>query len=571
MMNAKLIIIGCLLSIQVIAQKDEVQLIGVGNRSVEPAYRMTESPRILDTSFVTKVPDYPLLALQYPTMIQLESITPATIKTEPKLNQLYPGYVKLGIGSELMPLGEVYFDSKRSRKYVYGIHIKHLSSFGNFKNYAPAQFDRTRVDANGSINEKDYTAKTHLYYSNQGLHYYGWEIPTDSVDRKTIAQRYQHIGGAVSYASHQKDSSKFNYEVGLEYSHFNSKKPLEDSLFEWRARENQVNISGKGTYRFGKEVFGVDLGIRYNGYRYGNEGDTLGSSADSALVVNNTIVNLKPHITTNMLNNRFKALVGLDLVLDANEVTRFYVFPTLELKYSLFNDLFIPYVGLRGGVKQTSFRSLTEQNEFILSNVTLRNENTTIDFYGGFKGTLSKKMSFHVGASFARIKDKAFFVTDTLLSVGNKFNVLYDTLNLTTIEGSLSYQLNEKLKVDAIGRYYSYALLNNAYAWNMPDWQATVRGNYNLFSKFVINLDLNFEGGRKALVYTLDDDVIVENLQYAKPLGLIADINLGLEYRYNKRLSAFIQFNNVASQRYNRWYNYPVQVFQVLGGITARF
>jgi outer membrane receptor protein involved in Fe transport len=214
---------------------------------------------------------------------------------------------------------------------------------------------------------------------------------------------------------------------------------------------------------------------------------------------------------------------------------------------------------------------LTEQNEFVLSNVQLRNENTAIDFYGGFKGALSKKMSFNVGASFARIKDKAFFVTDTVYSVGNKFNVIYDTLSLTTIEGSLSYQLNEKLKIDAIGRYYSYSLLNNAYAWNMPDWQAIARGSYNLFDKFLINLDLNFEGGRKALVYTMEDDVIEENLQYAKPLGLIADINLGLEYRYNKRISAFIQLNNVASQRYNRWYNYPVQVFQVLGGITARF
>jgi outer membrane receptor protein involved in Fe transport len=44
-----------------------------------------------------------------------------------------------------------------------------------------------------------------------------------------------------------------------------------------------------------------------------------------------------------------------------------------------------------------------------------------------------------------------------------------------------------------------------------------------------------------------------------------------LEYRYNKRISAFLQVNNLASQRYYRWYNYPVQPIQVMGGITARF
>jgi hypothetical protein len=44
-----------------------------------------------------------------------------------------------------------------------------------------------------------------------------------------------------------------------------------------------------------------------------------------------------------------------------------------------------------------------------------------------------------------------------------------------------------------------------------------------------------------------------------------------VEYRYSKRISAFIQLNNIASQRYQRWYNYPVQPIQVMGGVTARF
>jgi hypothetical protein len=82
---------------------------------------------------------------------------------------------------------------------------------------------------------------------------------------------------------------------------------------------------------------------------------------------------------------------------------------------------------------------------------------------------------------------------------------------------------------------------------------------------------VNFEGGRKAKVFQKDAETIVENNQFAQPLQLITDINLGVEYRYNKRISAFIQFNNMASQRYFRWYKTPVQIFQIMGGITARF
>lgn len=548
----------------------DVVIVGTQLRQVEPAYRMTESPKIIDTTIANPVIDFPLLALQHPTKIEVEPINPATIKTEQKLNQLYSTYVKLGIGTELMPLGEVYFDSKRSRKFVYGVHAKHLSSYGNIKDYAPAQFDRTKLGLYGGINEKNYTLRGDLHYNNQGLHYYGWKIPTDSVDRKTTAQRYQDVGGAFSFASHKKDSANLNYKVGIEYNNFGSKKPLEDSLSDWRARENFFGFNSSASYKLGKEIYAADFNVRYNGYKYGSIGDTNSSSIDTGIVLNNTIINLKPTISTYLFNNRFKAKVGVDIVIDAHQTTKAHIYPVAELKYSMFNDIFIPYVGLRGGLKQTSFKSLTAENEFVLTNVSMRNENTAIDFYGGIKGTLSKRISFNVNASFARIQNKALFVTDTLYSVGNKFNLLFDTLNLTTIEGSISYQLNEKLKVDGIGRFYSYSLLNNTYAWNLPQWQAIARGSYNLFDKFLINLDLNFEGGRKALVYAMEDDVTVENLQFAKTLGFIADINLGLEYRYNKRISAFIQFNNVASQRYNRWYNHPVQVFQFLGGITFR-
>jgi hypothetical protein len=553
------------------AQPDVVDIDVATLRKVEPAYRISENPKIIDTVIATNVIEYPLLVLQHETSITLEDINAATIKTEQKLSQLYNTYVKLGVGTELMPLGEIYFDSKRSRKFLYGAHLKHLSSFGNLKDYAPAQFDRTKLGLYGAINERNYSLRGDLHYNNQGLHYYGWKIPTDSVDRTTTAQRYHDIGGAFSFSSHKKDSANLNYKVGLEYNNYFSKKPLGDTIDDWRAKENYFAIKTSASYKFGEHLFASDFNIRYNGYKYGIEGDTSASFLDTGIILNNTIVNLKPTITTFLQNNRFKAKIGVDIVIDAHTKTRAHIYPVAELKYSLFNDIFIPYLGLRGSLKQTTFKSLTADNEFVLTNVAMRNENTAIDAYGGFKGTLSKRMSFNISASFARVKDKALFVTDTTYSVGNKFNIIYDTLNLTTIEGSLSYQLTEKLKIDGIGRYYSYALLNNTYAWNLPQWQAMVRGNYNLFEKFIINLDLNFEGGRRALVYAMEEDVTLENNQFAKQLGLITDINLGLEYRYNKRISAFVQMNNIASQRYNRWYNHPVQPFQFMGGLTARF
>ena len=103
-------------------------------------------------------------------------------------------------------------------------------------------------------------------------------------------------------------------------------------------------------------------------------------------------------------------------------------------------------------------------------------------------------------------------------------------------------------------------------------YQFIVRANYVLNKKLILHLDLNGEGGRKALVYdsTLPN-VFKENGKFIKDLGLIVDGNIGAEFRYTDRISGFLQINNVAAQQYFRWYNYPVQALQIMGGVTIRF
>lgn len=568
-MKNKAILLVCLLvGFTALSQGEDVIILYKGNRSVEKAYRITENPKIIDTVIATPITNYPLLSLQQKTSITLEKIEPATIKTEQKLAQIYHSYAKIGIGSTLMPLGEVYFDNTRSRKYSYGVHLKHLSSFGNIKGYAPAQFDRNSGKIFGGITERNYTLLGDVHYSNKGFHYYG--IQNDSLNRDSIAQRFSDVGATVSFAAHKADSANFNYKIGVTYNNFLSKKPLQDSLAKWRAQENYLALATNLNYKLGKDIFSADLNVAYDGYKYGVADSSI-SLLDSGIVRNNTVINLKPSITTFAKQNRFKAKIGVDLTLDIAQKNHVYIYPIAEVKYSLFNDLFIPYLGAKGGLKQTTFKGLTSQNEFLLTNVSMRNENTVADLYFGIKGTITKRISFNTSASFAYVKNKALFVTDTIFSMRNKFNIIYDTMSITTIEGSISYQLVEKLKIDVIGRYFSYALNNNSYAWNLPQFQIVARGSYNLYDKFYATIDVDFEGGRKALVYKAEPETTIENNQIAKKLGFIADANLTIEYRYNKRISAFLQFNNFAAQRYKRWYNTPVQGFQGLGGVTFRF
>jgi hypothetical protein len=547
---------------------EEVIIITQGNRAIEPAFRKKENPKIIDTVFPVPNANYPLLSMDYNPYITLNPIVPATVKLEPKLPQLYKFYAKVGMGSVFMPLAEIYFNNTRTRKMNYGVNFQHLSSLGEQRNVAPANFDRNSSRAYIGMNERKFSWNAETGYTNNGFHYYGFNNENANAD--SIKNRFGIFGLKGDFTYHRHDSLGVNWKAGFEYRNFASMKPDVDSLESWRVKENYFQANGGAWLRWGDQIFNADVILKTNKYKYGLENIYL-SPIDSGLVSSNTIFSIRPNVTTYSKNKRLKARLGVDITASKIDKTQLNLYPDAEVKYSLFDDILIPYAQLKGGMRMNNYYSLSKENEFIRSQVNYKNENTSLLGMIGLKGTLSKRVGFNVQASFANIKDKALFVTDTTYSAGNKFKVIYDTMNVAQIEGSLTYQLQEKTKIDLIGRYNSYSPINNSYAWNLPQFEGILKGTYNMYDRIIVTANVHLQGGRKALVYAMEEDVVEENGQLVKTLGFVADADLGVEFRYNTRISGFVNFNNVAAQRYRRWYNYPVQGFQAMVGVTVRF
>jgi outer membrane cobalamin receptor len=58
---------------------------------------------------------------------------------------------------------------------------------------------------------------------------------------------------------------------------------------------------------------------------------------------------------------------------------------------------------------------------------------------------------------------------------------------------------------------------------------------------------------------------------YEYKLKGFLDANFKVEYRYNKRLSAWVQLNNAFGSKYQRWGSYPVQQVMATLGATYAF
>jgi outer membrane receptor protein involved in Fe transport len=108
-------------------------------------------------------------------------------------------------------------------------------------------------------------------------------------------------------------------------------------------------------------------------------------------------------------------------------------------------------------------------------------------------------------------------------------------------------------------------------AWYKPQVELTFTANYNLFDKFVVKADLFYIDNQFAKTFITDSTSITGKKGIAKELKGIFDANLGIEYRYNKKLGFFLNFNNIANYRYYRWSNYPTQRFSFMGGLSYSF
>jgi hypothetical protein len=276
---------------------------------------------------------------------------------------------------------------------------------------------------------------------NHGLNLFGTRDTLITQD--SIRQRFQNYGVYAEFASHMRDSAHLGWKVGLEYNNYRD-KPRPGLEKDWRARESFVGIYSSFRYKLGQERYGLDFNIRYNNYKFGQR-DVILSPGITGFEQGNVMINFNPHITHISQGDKLLAKVGFNLVFDAIDQTQVLISPQALVQYALFNNHLLPYVALNGfGVQQNTFRSASQMNNFVRSDLELRNERNALNFQGGLRGSITEHVSFDANFSYGRFVDKMLFVIDTTLPRLNQFKAVYDDMNISRLELVLTFQISEK-------------------------------------------------------------------------------------------------------------------------------
>ncbi|MBL7964067.1 MAG: hypothetical protein JNM31_09515 [Flavobacteriales bacterium] len=515
---------------------------------------------IRPTAFDSIVPDrslkYDLLPVRGDVPARVDSITPAKLNVVQPQQRLYKGYAKAGFGLYTTPLGELYYNQTRSRKNTFGVHLKHMSSNGGIANSGPSDLSFNNVDGFYKHFLPRHEVGGRITYDRRRVNYYGYDPANfeqsllDQVAREEDLKRvYNDIGFAARVKSLYRDSTKLAHAAGMEVHAFSN---------DADSRETNVVLDARVSKEDGSETYSAGLvldNLSYSG---------AATNGLAAFKQSGTLVGLTPEVSTR--GDKYLVRVGAGMYVDALQKTTFHFFPKVDMSYSLFDDILVPYAGVDGARVRNSFRNLSRENAWVTAAPTLANSSRLYDIFGGMRGSLSSRMGFDVRASYSRTKDMPLFITDVNTPLNNQFAVVYDRVDVLDLGGKLTYDAGDGIRATGGINIYTYTTDGQADAWNLPPYALALGGQWDIRHKLILKAEAQFIGRRPAFSGVDSTGAVV-----ARDLDGFLDLYLGAEYRYNKRLSVFIDVSNLSASKYERWYGQRVQRGLVLGGATFAF
>ena len=571
-------------AISVFAQHDE-------QVTVEGKYR----PKVNKVDKLLLQPETPKPSYDFPSTevnpmeakqkfaLNLEKIAPTGYAAKKdKLVEPTKNFLMAGIGTRVSPLFLYKHNSMLTKTLGLGVGIKHNSSWLNIKDYAPSGYMNNAFDINLTTSKFDgFQVDGGVYYKNNMYHYYGVNLvetplTDEQIEKYCPRQAYNSIGAHVGMASTSTRVGELSHSSSLDYNY---------TFDRFEAREHFVGLNYGLGYtqnwwgnKSQPQKVGVNLGIQYAGFLY-----------DANHQANHrTLLKVNPYFE--MKDEFYRLHLGASFDFGIIDEDKY-----LGIRPDLSGSLFVLdkklefYAGLNGGRKLMRFSEIVGDNPFVF--ITSHDEvhvvrNERLCFEGGVRTNIAEIVDLHVGVRYRHVDNDAFFVMDDIgpgqlsdLShddysyprLYNTYGIIYDETKTVSVLADARVKMRNSLTADLGLAYHSCSPAIQEYAWYRPTTEAKLKVTYDYNDKLAFNTTLLYQGGRYAKVSDDGPYWKYPPRFYAEKLKNVFDISLGADYKVNDQITAFALIDNLACQKYQLYYNYPVTGIQLFAGVKLRF
>lgn len=585
-----------------LAQRDttltqEVEVVKAYRPTISDANKISSMPRIEDAEHKKPSFNYSIFSQPIYNTFSVNTLKAASFGSSPREDTGF-GLVRAGVGNYNKPYGELFFNSQRTRNTLFGLHGKHLSSHSKLT----LEGD-DRVKAPFSENEAEIFMKhifrssvlsINLGFEHDGFNYYGYP-------QTAIPDVFKEDGQELNYLGSRQTFSKGSFNINLE----NAAARKNDFRFDFNFLYHYLGTKTGQREHFGefmadvKKPFDKGTGFLKAGITYVQASEisekylmTFGRNQITPGVNSQTWITAKPSYLLGGDVANVQLGVNSWIVIDSSTDMKLRLAPNIRANLVPAEEIIKIFAGIDGNFIQNNYSKIAYENPFVDPEHLVKNTFERFRIFGGFDGKLAKKTNFKLSVDYSMIKDQPLYYlfrygnfTETTLAsslVDNDFDVLYDNLDRMKFNLEIFHAAFNKMNLLLSGNYYVYKMETLDEAWNLPDWDAKLSLAYQVSDQLSLSSDLFFTGQRNALIMgvpgedprplTNSELLQHENLhKESYNLSTVFDLNFNASYKITNQFSVFAQLHNFGFQKYQRWLGYPVQSFNILGGLSYAF
>ena len=465
------------------------------------------------------------------------SLRPLALQQDTNLYLGIRNYIKVGYGNYSTPYVNAGFSFGDGKKMLVNLYANYISSKGKISNQ---DYTQLQIKANAIF----FTPKNEVYVgaqlSQNNNYLYGYNHSLYTFKKDSVRQQFQDLvltGGVRNTTSGEYGIS---YNPNITVINFTNKN---------KVNESTVIANAPITKTFG-DAFMLKIDAKADITSYTTK------NLASNIKFSNNVFQIAPSIAIS--SPRFSINAGIVPTWN-NGV--FVWLPNVFAEAQVKEKTFLIQAGWIGRYTKNTYRNLTALNPF-LTTIPFQKNTKEIEYYGGIKATVGKHFSFNLKGGIVSFNDMPLFINDT--ATDNKaFNISNEkSVQSLRIHGDLSFISQDKFTLTAGLTFNGYTLLqSNAKAWNTVPMEITSSLRWWAFKQVLLKADLYaFSGGN-----------YLTKGNKAQSFSGGTDISVGAEFKVNNRFSAWIDINNIANQKYQRWHAYEVYGLNLLGGIRVSF
>lgn len=477
---------------------------------------------------------YPAINTTFKTPLSSFSIKPLAYIAKESIQEKDNFYIKLGGGNLRTPFTSASYNSKLGNNMV-SLNFDHISSKGSIYNqqYANTKFEgqvKTTLADNQSI-------KYNLGYEGDSFRNFGYDTSKFLFQEDDLKQRFNKFKLGASYDLVSGVDASLFFKPTLQVGYLTSRRG---------AKETEVQLAIPVSYIL-DETLRFSASIDLNYLNLSNEKQATASTflLQLPLKIDYTIKGLLASggIVSVLKNKKISFLPEANLIYNFKEGTGARLL-----------------AGISNSVNVNSLQKLYEINPFLLTPDSLNVYQQT-NYYVGFDWLNPKGLQLQAKTGFVNFVNLPLFINEGLS--GKDFLVLNEPrISALFLEANLGYVFSDKL---------SFSSGLKAFSFQSQRRYAYVYGVLPL----ELNLGLSWKP-MKQLSTRVYGELFGGNM--AKTLGKpdfrtkgIVDLGLGVDYNLNKKWALWMDLNNIANARYQRWNGFTSFGFNFLVGFKFRF